>query len=594
MSALRRMAHLLFAGGLLGVACSSDTAEEQRRLAELSEGCIINSDCKNPLACVFRKCHEQCTDSRDCPTGQLCVASDTEGLRVCQLPAETKCLESQDCPGKQVCGPDHRCRDYCVGTTECGPGQVCAAQGACAEPEEVDENNELPVADAGVDAAGGAGGASGAGGAGGAGGSGGAGGAGGSGGTAGASGSGGAAGDAGSGGSAGADAGTDASLDASDSGGCAPGFGDCDSNPADCETALDQVTSCGSCTTVCTAPNATVACTNLSCVIAQCNAGRADCDGSYANGCEIDLLVDAANCGVCGKSCGAGSCAAGQCTAATLGTFTGSTPRGAVTQSHVWVLTESGGIYTLTRIAKDGSGGAVVDSVNADAGGFAADSSFVYVARSTDGIERYHASTGLADATWSATVSPLAAELAVQGTAFYWLSGSTSYTAPKATASPVLQLAPPPGGTGSDLVVSSVATYFRVNTTLYGVPLGGGSASTVSLPLQQTLWLAAHGNRVYVAINNSGIHWHVFDPAKTTQDPATLLLPQAVSFNGLTADASRVIYTRSLDKQVYSVPTSGGNAVSIGTLPTNPSGILAADASFVYVYAGTSVLQLAK
>ena len=105
--------------GALGIAfglvaaCGSDSTEDKRVLAELSQGCVLNSDCKSPLVCVFRKCHEQCTETRDCPDGLLCVAADEDSLRVCQLPTETKCYSTHDCPGKQVCGPDGRCRDFC-------------------------------------------------------------------------------------------------------------------------------------------------------------------------------------------------------------------------------------------------------------------------------------------------------------------------------------------------------------------------------------------------------------------------------------------------------------------------------------------------
>jgi hypothetical protein len=34
-----------------------------------------------------------------------------------------------------------------------------------------------------------------------------------------------------------------------------------------------------------------------------------------ADGCEVDLLTSATNCGACGRSCGAGTCASGGCVA---------------------------------------------------------------------------------------------------------------------------------------------------------------------------------------------------------------------------------------------------------------------------------------
>ncbi|MDH5324026.1 MAG: MopE-related protein [Gammaproteobacteria bacterium] len=45
----------------------------------------------------------------------------------------------------------------------------------------------------------------------------------------------------------------------------------------------------------------------------SCQKGYADCDGQIANGCEIDTMVDADNCGACDNFCGGEICAAGSC-----------------------------------------------------------------------------------------------------------------------------------------------------------------------------------------------------------------------------------------------------------------------------------------
>jgi hypothetical protein len=582
-------ATLAIAGVLvLAGACSSDTDEEQKRLAELAQGCVLNSDCKNPYACVFRKCHEQCADSRDCPPGQLCVATDDDdGLRVCQLPAETKCKETQDCQGKQICGPDGRCRDHCASATDCGELQVCANQGTCAESEEVDEDNDLIVQDAGVDGGGGSAGSGGAGGS--------AGSAGGSGGAGGSAGAGGTAGAAGSGGSA-----PDASVDSgSDAASCAAGFADCDANPADCETPLNSPTSCGSCATKCEAPNAVVVCNaNLSCELTACDVGFGDCDGALANGCETDVTSSANHCGKCGRSCGVGTCQSGQCSAAPLGTFTGSSPRGAIGPNHVYVITEASGAYTLQRIAKDGSGAQVVDTVTADAGGFFADASFVYVARSTDGIERYDALTGQADTSWGAVTPAFAAHLTSNASAFYWITtNSAAYTSPKATGVPQLPLSAAPSGgqTSTGVVVTNNAVYISANngTNSFVVPITGGTAEQLALPSGGGHRFTATGSSAYVSVSSQGIFGHSYDPAKMPQDPPTLVHPQAVTFTGLIADGASLIYTRSAITSVYSVPIAGGNATVLGTV-TGLAGILGVDSGFVYLHAGSTVYQLAK
>ena len=101
----------------------------------LTQGCILNTDCASPLVCAFRKCHQACNTSRDCPVSQRCVASDRP-LHVCQLAEERDCVYNSDCPGGQSCGIDQQCRDQCAGDRDCVRDQVCAG-GTCAASDEL-------------------------------------------------------------------------------------------------------------------------------------------------------------------------------------------------------------------------------------------------------------------------------------------------------------------------------------------------------------------------------------------------------------------------------------------------------------------------
>jgi hypothetical protein len=86
---------------------------------------------------------------------------------------------------------------------------------------------------------------------------------------------------------------------------CRPGFGDCDGNPANgCETDLtSDAAHCGTCDSACPAfPNATPACSGGRCT-STCAPGFGDCDGNPANGCETDLTSDVAHCGKCTLAC---------------------------------------------------------------------------------------------------------------------------------------------------------------------------------------------------------------------------------------------------------------------------------------------------
>jgi hypothetical protein len=97
---------------------------------------------------------------------------------------------------------------------------------------------------------------------------------------------------------------------------CKPGYANCNGNAADgCEVNLNtDLNSCGSCGAVCNLANATASCTLGKCAILSCASGYADCDGNAANGCEVNLLADAKNCGTCGTACTSGMvCSAGVC-----------------------------------------------------------------------------------------------------------------------------------------------------------------------------------------------------------------------------------------------------------------------------------------
>jgi Cys-rich repeat protein len=99
---------------------------------------------------------------------------------------------------------------------------------------------------------------------------------------------------------------------------CAPDRGDCNGRAEDgCETETRvDLLHCGGCGLVCRPANATGQCLSGSCEIAACDRGFLDCDGSAVNGCEADLATSPRNCGACGRACAAGqACALGACVA---------------------------------------------------------------------------------------------------------------------------------------------------------------------------------------------------------------------------------------------------------------------------------------
>jgi hypothetical protein len=101
---------------------------------------------------------------------------------------------------------------------------------------------------------------------------------------------------------------------------CSPGFADCNGLvPDGCEKDLKtDAQHCGSCGNNCSLPNAVSNCVNSLCAVSGCSAGFANCNGTAADGCEINTATDTSHCGSCGSPCSAVNvspvtCSAGVC-----------------------------------------------------------------------------------------------------------------------------------------------------------------------------------------------------------------------------------------------------------------------------------------
>jgi hypothetical protein len=113
---------------IAAIALMACTLACSRPSLNLGEGCQINSDCADPLACVFGTCRRQCFSSRDCGAGLACnVSSETLGGG-CQLPEEAVCTLTSECmtPGHPawVCQYG-TCTTPCSDARDCAPGAVC-------------------------------------------------------------------------------------------------------------------------------------------------------------------------------------------------------------------------------------------------------------------------------------------------------------------------------------------------------------------------------------------------------------------------------------------------------------------------------------
>jgi hypothetical protein len=131
----KRLFAPLLAALVIASFASCDGSSSTKTTGMLAAGCTLNSDCDSPLVCAFQRCHNECTSSRDCATGQRCVASDRP-FKVCQLDEERACSTNAECPLGMLCGVDGQCRDQCVTNRDCISGQTCVSR-TCADTAEL-------------------------------------------------------------------------------------------------------------------------------------------------------------------------------------------------------------------------------------------------------------------------------------------------------------------------------------------------------------------------------------------------------------------------------------------------------------------------
>jgi hypothetical protein len=137
MSALKvRSVGTLFFAVMTAIGCGDS------KKIDKGTPCLLNSDCNNPLSCVYGKCHEGCRSSTDCTGGAECTK--VQGLGVCLLPEESACtIANPVCNTSLACAVDLRCRSACTAAaTDCMGSQLCV-QGYCADPGDVDKTTGL-------------------------------------------------------------------------------------------------------------------------------------------------------------------------------------------------------------------------------------------------------------------------------------------------------------------------------------------------------------------------------------------------------------------------------------------------------------------
>ncbi len=124
--------------GLVVMAAMGACGGDDPTTKPVGSGCLLPTDCTDPLVCVFQRCHQQCLTDRDCPTGSLCTGAVAPRKGVCLLSDETECGRTSDCQAPLVCGRRLKCEAACKDARDCLASQACD-RGSCVDQASAPE-----------------------------------------------------------------------------------------------------------------------------------------------------------------------------------------------------------------------------------------------------------------------------------------------------------------------------------------------------------------------------------------------------------------------------------------------------------------------
>jgi hypothetical protein len=375
---------------------------------------------------------------------------------------------------------------------------------------------------------------------------------------------------------------------------CQTGFGDCDAQAANgCEVDLTtDPKNCSACKKACGTANGTASCDKSACKIA-CNTGFANCNTSTDDGCEVDTRNDPVNCSQCGSKCPTPTNAQPTCTAGSCGFLCtsgfadcdGTAANGCeinlnTTQKNCGAC----GHDCLDTICTAGScASTAIATKLMYPWGIALDASSIYWTDGSDDKVRKMAKSG-GTATTLASIGA-GQPIATDGTNVYWFALNRIASVPVGGGVLPSDVAANEKNVTAMAVDSKDVYWLRggsgpTDGAVVRAPTGGGSVTVLTSGLRRPASLAIDNDAVFWVNQGDGGNGSIARMYKGSGGPTTLAQSLA-SPCALAIDATHLFW---IDCQTGTVSkmTKGGSSVVALATAQKVSPALAVDDSGVY------------